>query len=106
MPDAMIESLLQAKYINGALFHLRQLYFSIFDMLVHKPDGRYMIEELDISATYNKLLAKILPMDSPEGDDWGHGQTRFQHLLGEYDAGYYSYLLWDSFFWPEHWFGY
>lgn len=89
----MIESLLQTKHVNGALFHLRQLHFGIFDMAVHEPDDRHAIEELDVSAKYNKLLAEILPMDSPEGDDWGHGQTRFQHLLGEYDAGYYSYLL-------------
>ncbi|THC87473.1 hypothetical protein EYZ11_013081 [Aspergillus tanneri] len=93
MPDAMIESLLRAKHINSALFHLRQLHFGIFDMVVHEPDDHHAIEELDISAKYNNLLAKILPMDGPEGDDWGHGQTRFQHLLGEYDAGYYSYLF-------------
>ncbi|QKX52953.1 uncharacterized protein TRUGW13939_00024 [Talaromyces rugulosus] len=93
MPDAMVESLLQAKHINGALFHLRQLHFGIFDMVVHESDDRHAIEGLDVSAKYNELLARILPMDSPEGDDWGHGQTRFQHLLGEYDAGYYSYLL-------------
>ncbi|PIG85246.1 thimet oligopeptidase [Aspergillus arachidicola] len=93
MPDAMIESLLRAKHVNGALFHLRQLHFGIFDMVVHDPDSHHIIEELDISAKYNNLLVKILPMDAPEGDDWGHGQTRFQHLLGEYDAGYYSYLL-------------
>ncbi|KAK6826869.1 hypothetical protein RU639_004622 [Aspergillus parasiticus] len=93
MPDVMIESLLRAKHVNGALFHLRQLHFAMFDMVVHDTGDHRMIEELDISAKYNSLLAEILPMDGPEGDDWGHGQTRFQHLLGEYDAGYYSYLF-------------
>ncbi|UDD62076.1 hypothetical protein AFCA_009405 [Aspergillus flavus] len=93
MPDAMIESLLRAKHVNGALFHLRQVHFAMFDMVVHDTGDHRVIEELDISAKYNSLLAEILPMDGPEGDDWGHGQTRFQHLLGEYDAGYYSYLF-------------
>ncbi|KAE8140092.1 peptidase family M3-domain-containing protein [Aspergillus pseudotamarii] len=93
MPDAMIGSLLRAKHVNGALFHLRQLHFAMFDMVVHEPDDQHTIEGLDISAKYNDLLAKILPMDVPSGDNWGHGQTRFQHLLGEYDAGYYSYLF-------------
>ena len=83
IPDAMIESILRAEHVNGALFHLRQLHFAIFDMVVHEPDDHNTIKELDISAKYNNLLAKILPMDGPEGDDWGHGQTRFQHLLGE-----------------------
>ncbi|KNG91709.1 putative thimet oligopeptidase [Aspergillus nomiae NRRL 13137] len=93
MPDTMIESILRAKHVNGALFHLRQLHFAIFDMVVHEPDDHNAIKELDISAKYNNLLARILPMDGPEGGGWGYGQTRFQHLLGEYDAGYYSYLF-------------
>ncbi|KAE8418871.1 hypothetical protein BDV36DRAFT_282629 [Aspergillus pseudocaelatus] len=93
IPDAMISRLLRTKHVNIALFHLCQLHFAMFDMVVHDPGNHHAIEELDISAKYTNLLAEILPMDGPEDDDWGHGQTRFQHLLGEYDAGYYSYLF-------------
>lgn len=97
IPDEMIESLIRAKHVNSALFNLRQLHLGIFDMTVHKPESHKAIEELNISAKYNNLLVKIFPLDGPEvlgqGDEWGHGHARFQHLLGEYDAGYYSYLL-------------
>jgi metallopeptidase MepB len=96
IPDEMIESLIGAKYVNCALFNLRQLHLGIFDMTVHEPESHEAIENLNISATYNNLRKKIWQIEGPEvlgqGDEWGHGQANFGHLMGEYDAGYYSYL--------------
>lgn len=39
----MIESLIRAKYVNSAMFNLRQLHLDIFDMTVHEPDSHEVI---------------------------------------------------------------
>lgn len=97
MPDDMIESLTKAKHVNGALFHLNQLGIGIFDMVVHGPETHAAIEAMNISKTYNTIRREIFPPESPaalgEGDEWGHAQARLGHLVEDYDAGYYSYLL-------------
>ncbi|KAE8359758.1 peptidase family M3-domain-containing protein [Aspergillus caelatus] len=96
IPDEVIENLIRTKHVNDALFNLRQLHFGIFDMTVHEPKSHEDIEKLPISATYNQLRKQITQMDGPEslglGDEWGHGEATFGHLIGGYDAGYYGYL--------------
>lgn len=96
IPDEVINNLIRTKHVNDALFNLRQLHFGIFDMSVHEPASHAAIEALPVSATYNRLRKEITQMDGPEalgaGDDWGHGEATFGHLIGGYDAGYYGYL--------------
>ncbi|KAL2857066.1 peptidase family M3-domain-containing protein [Aspergillus pseudoustus] len=96
IPDEVIANIIRTKHVNDALFNLRQLHFGIFDMLVHEPESHEKIEQLPISATYNRLRKEITQIAGPEvlglGDEWGHGQATFGHLIGGYDAGYYGYL--------------
>lgn len=96
IPDEMVESLVRAKHVNGALFNLRQVNFSLYDMMVHEPKSHEAIENLNISAIYNILRKEILLFEGPEvlgqGYEWGHGETNFGPLMNVYDAGYYSYL--------------
>ncbi|PLN85016.1 metallopeptidase MepB [Aspergillus taichungensis] len=96
IPDEVIANLIRTKHVNDALFNLRQLHFGIFDMTVHQPADHEAIQKLPISATYNKLRHEITQMDGPEalnmGEEWGHGEATFGHLIGGYDAGYYGYL--------------
>ncbi|GES64018.1 metallopeptidase MepB [Aspergillus terreus] len=96
IPDEIIANLIRTKHVNDALFNLRQLHFGIFDMTVHEPASHAEIEKLPISATYNQLRKQITQMEGPEstglGDEWGHGEATFGHLIGGYDAGYYGYL--------------
>ncbi|KAL5341886.1 peptidase family M3-domain-containing protein [Aspergillus crustosus] len=96
IPDEVIANIIRTKHVNAALFNLRQLHFGIFDMLVHEPASHEEIENLPISSTYNKLRTEITQIPGPEvlglGDEWGHGQATFGHLMGGYDAGYYGYL--------------
>lgn len=96
IPDEVIENLIRTKHVNDALFNLRQLHFGIFDMTVHEAKSHEEIENLPVSATYNTLRKAITQMDGPEalgmGNEWGHGQATFGHLIGGYDAGYYGYL--------------
>lgn len=92
LPDDMAENLVKSKLVNGALFELRQLHRSYFDMRVHEATSYEDLEKLDISALFNRLQKQISHLDAPEDDLWGHGQASFAHLMGSYDVGYYGYL--------------
>ena len=96
LPDDLINSIVRTQHVNDALFNLRQLHFGIFDMTVHEPESHKQIQDLDASATFNRLRKEISKIDGPEalgeGYDWGHGEATFGHLIGGYDAGYYGYL--------------
>ena len=96
LPDEMIDDLVRTKHINGALFQLRVLHFSIYDMLIHEPASRAELENLNFSAEYNRLRRELTLVDGPEalgqGFEWGHGQSTFRHMVTNYDAGYYGYL--------------
>lgn len=96
MPDDLIQSIINTRHVNDALFNLRQLHFGIFDMTVHEAPDHDWVKNLDASETYNKLRNEISKLDGPHelGQDWhwGHGQATFGHLIGGYDAGYYGYL--------------
>ena len=113
MPDDLVQSIINSRHVNDALFNLRQLHFGIFDMTVHTPKSHEDIQSLDASKTFNKLRHEISKLDGPEalGEDWdwGHGEATFGHLVGGkhagmngfhaatdfvlgYDAGYYGYL--------------
>lgn len=96
IPDEVVDSLIKTKHVNDALFNLRQLHFGTFDMLIHEPSSHEAIEKLSVSEKYNSMRKDICKLDGPEvlgeGEDWGHGEATFGHLIGGYDAGYYGYL--------------
>jgi metallopeptidase MepB len=96
IPDHLVDSLVRAKHVNQATAYSNQLCIGLFDMAVHTPETHAAIEDMNISATFNKIRSHVLPLDSPMtlglGLEWGHPQARLTHLMGEYDAGYYAYL--------------
>lgn len=104
IPDAMIENLIRTKHVNGALFVLRQLHFGIFDMTIHEPQSQEQVKAMSVTSMYNRLRREITQLDGPEvlgmGDDWGHGEAIFGHLMGGYDVGYYGYLRWVMAYHP------
>ena len=96
LPDSLINKMLSAKHLNDALFNLRQLHFGIFDMTVHQPTSHAEISQLNFSELYNQLRKDISQIEGPEalgeGNDWGHGEATFAHIISGYDVGYYGYL--------------
>ncbi len=84
LPEQLIKKLIAAKNMDSGLVYLRQLFFSILDMRYHTARGK-----VDTTKLYDKLMKKIslLPL-SPDT----HPQANFGHLMGGYEAGYYSYL--------------
>lgn len=88
LPPALLEPLLAAKNFQEALFILRQLEFSLFDLRLHQE---YQPEQ---GGQALKILAavkqEVAVMTAP---DWLRTPQTFLHIFsGSYAAGYYSYL--------------
>lgn len=83
LPEALIEKLIAAKNMDSGLVYLRQLFFSILDMKYHTSG------KVDTTKVYERLMKKISLLPMSPGT---HPQAGFGHLMGGYEAGYYSYL--------------
>ena len=84
IPDEMIRKILDARNMDSGLFYLRQLLFGILDMEYHTADG-----PVDTTAVYARLMKDVSLIPMSQGV---HPQASFGHLMGGYEAGYYSYL--------------
>lgn len=76
---------------------LNGVFFAKYDLLIHSPESHEALEELNLTATYNKMKSEIRSLAGGEalgeGLEWGHGETVFRAVINKYDAGYYSYVL-------------
>jgi oligopeptidase A len=90
MPRALFEKMLAAKHYQSGLQTMRQMEFSLFDMLLHSPaqdqaDQSFQ-HPLDVLAEVRKDTA-VLPAPS-----YSRTPHSFSHIFaGGYAAGYYSY---------------
>ncbi len=84
LPEQLIKKLVDAKNMDSGLVYLRQIFFSLLDLRYHTARGK-----VDTTKVYDKMMKKIslIPL-SPDC----HPQANFGHLMGGYEAGYYSYL--------------
>jgi metallopeptidase MepB len=64
--DDLIDKLVKTRYVNNALYNLRQLHFGIFDMAIHTPTSHKEVENIKISELYNSLRTEILGLKGPE----------------------------------------
>jgi len=84
LPDSLIKKLIDTKNMDSGLVYLRQIFFSILDLKYHMAKGK-----VDTTKIYEKLMKKISLIPMSAGT---HPQASFGHLMGGYEAGYYSYL--------------
>jgi thimet oligopeptidase len=82
--DKTIEKLIAARNATSGLFYLRQLFFALIDMVYHTKKSSF-----DTTKVYEKLMKKIFMIPMTKGT---HPQASFGHIMGGYEAGYYSYL--------------
>ncbi len=84
LPQDIIERIIKAKNATSGLHYLRQIFLATLDMVYHTKKGK-----VDTTKIYEKLMKKIflIPMTKST-----HPQANFGHLMGGYEAGYYSYL--------------
>jgi oligopeptidase A len=85
LPRELYDKMIAAKNFQSGLQTLRQIEFSLFDLLLHSglPVGQGMMQLLD---TVRREVAVVLP------PDWQRFPQSFSHIFaGGYAAGYYSY---------------
>jgi oligopeptidase A len=87
LPRPLYDKMIAAKNFQSGLATLRQVEFSLFDLLLHsefRPDGSHSY--LDLLARVRREVAVNIP---PE---WNRFPNSFSHIFaGGYAAGYYSY---------------
>ncbi len=85
LPRALFDKMLAAKNFQAGMQTLRQVEFSLFDMLLHtshNPDG-------DVMELLNAVRKEVAVLQSPAYSRTAH---TFSHIFaGGYAAGYYSY---------------
>jgi oligopeptidase A len=87
LPRLLFDKMLAARNFQSGLQNVRQLEFSLFDLLLHSdfdPAGRQGV--LDLLAEVRREVAVIFP------PDWNRFPNSFSHIFaGGYGAGYFSY---------------
>lgn len=87
LPRELFDKLVAARNFQGGMQMLRQIEFSLFDMLLHQQVRPLsMAEVLEVLAQVRQEVAVLFP------PSWQRFPNSFSHLFaGGYGAGYYSY---------------
>lgn len=89
LPRALFDKMLAAKNFQTGLQTLRQVEFSLFDMLLHMNEAPLVDGQPDILALLNQVRDEVAVLQSPAYNRTPH---TFGHIFsGGYSAGYYSY---------------
>jgi oligopeptidase A len=89
LPRALFDKMTAAKNFQSGLQTLRQIEFSLFDMLLHTEYDAAAAKPGDVMALLNKVRGEIAVMPSPS---FSRTPNTFSHIFsGGYAAGYYSY---------------
>jgi oligopeptidase A len=87
LPDELFDKMLAAKNFQSGMQMLRQIEFSLFDMLLHSefdPEGQSSVQRL-----LNDVRDEVAVLVPPSFNKF---QNSFSHIFaGGYGAGYYSY---------------
>jgi Zn-dependent oligopeptidase len=91
IPDDLVKRLVAAKNVGAGLFNLRQVFFGLIDMKIHNTED----PDIDTTKLYRELREQVSRFNSGPETSWPLAQ--WGHMMGGYDAGYYSYL-WSQVF--------
>ena len=85
LPRALFDKMLAAKNFQSGMQTLRQVEFSLFDMLLHTTHN----PAIDVMALLNEVRLEVAVIKAPPYSRTAH---TFSHIFsGGYAAGYYSY---------------
>lgn len=89
LPRALFDKMTAAKNFQSGLQTLRQIEFSLFDMLLHTAYDAATAKPGDVMALLGKVREEVAVMPSPT---FSRTPNTFSHIFsGGYAAGYYSY---------------
>ena len=89
LPRALFDKMTAAKNFQSGLQTLRQIEFSLFDMLLHTEYDAAAAQPGDVMALLGKVRDEVAVMPSPP---FSRTPNTFSHIFsGGYAAGYYSY---------------
>ena len=87
LPRELFDKMLAAKNFQSGMMAVRQIEFSLFDMLIHSDlDPKSGLTVMDVLKDVRQEVAVLIP---PE---WHRFPNSFSHIFGGgYGAGYFSY---------------
>jgi thimet oligopeptidase len=88
LPPEILKRMIEAKLLDIGAFTMRQVFFALLDMTYHTEAPE------DTTSEYLRLLKEITGFRFTEDVT---PEAGFGHLMGGYEAGYYSYL-WSKVF--------
>ncbi|MDR6860633.1 M3 family metallopeptidase [Variovorax guangxiensis] len=89
LPRALFDKMIAAKNFQSGLQTLRQIEFSLFDMLLHTEHDAATAKPGEVMALLEKVRAEVAVMPAPP---FSRTPNTFSHIFsGGYAAGYYSY---------------
>jgi len=89
LPRALFDKMIAAKNFQSGLQTLRQIEFSLFDMLLHTEYDAAKAQPGDVMALLGKVRSEVAVMPSAP---FSRTPNTFTHIFsGGYAAGYYSY---------------
>jgi len=89
LPRALFDKMLAAKNFQSGLQTLRQIEFSLFDMLLHEQTDLAATAQLDFMGILGAVRQEVAVLLPPA---WTRTPHSFSHIFaGGYAAGYYSY---------------
>ena len=89
LPRALFDKMTAAKNFQSGMQTLRQIEFSLFDMLLHTEYQAATAPPGEVMALLGKVRAEVAVMPSPP---FSRTPNTFSHIFsGGYAAGYYSY---------------
>ncbi len=92
-----VRALAKTNHSKNVRDQLKELFFASFDMAVHTPASRDVLEKTNLTELFNKMRVQTMNLHGGEaigdGWEWGRGETVFRNIINGYDAGYYSYIL-------------
>lgn len=89
IPRELAKKAIAARSAGMGYDYSYQLLYSLVDMYYHTADG-----PVNTTKVWHDTSEEILGFDEPEGL---HPAATFTHIMGGYEAGYYSYL-WSKVF--------
>ena len=97
LPKALFEKMISAKNFQSGMATVRQLEFSLFDMLIHSGASAVkgasatssLSDPVDVQSVLDSVRAEVAVIKAAE---FNRFQNSFSHIFaGGYAAGYYSY---------------